>query len=437
MKSAKFTARSVRVLLAGVAAALVLSVAPSTAQAGYEGVNNCIDSYGSMTEYNARMNVLDNCAPATSGLFPIFNINFVMPILNMMNGYFGGLNVGGPVAAYREGGLRQSSTPSSALEQLARAVNQGDGIGMPTGYTQGDGIGLPAGYTPTETTGAWISRHLQPLRDHNVNTWFNTSWSNPRDRHNPTSYGSDIWTITLGADMPILNDDLLFGMFGSFTNSDVDTNFNNGGVDSKIGTVGPYFAYTLNEYLAFDVTVAGVFGQHDNKVGASGTGTSPTARGDQEFDGFFYSMNANANYWIGNWGVQGRFGFLHSDMETDSYALRSGGMAVRIPGTNNEITQFSLASQVNYFYDKGLPFCEELMAMPFFRVTFNYDIDHDNIQLPLGTSQHPNDDDEIVVGWGVSLFGDGPISGSVEAGRTLGRSEFKSWTVSSTVNYAF
>jgi hypothetical protein len=178
--------------------------------------------------------------------------------------------------------------------------------------------------------------------------------------------------------------------------------------------------------------VAGVFGEHDNKVGGGAS-----ARGDQETDGFFISMNANANYWVGNFGVQGRLGFLHSDMETDSYNLSSGGAIARIPGTNNELTQISLATQFNYFYDKGLPYFEEIMAMPFFRITWNYDLDHDNIQLPFGVSQHPNDDDEVIVAWGVSLFGNGPFSGSIDTGYTAGRSEFKSWTVSGTVNYAF
>jgi hypothetical protein len=427
MKSANSYARSVRILVAGVAAAAVLALAPSQATASsFSDVNPCVDSYwGPMTEIEAEKGRLGECTPATSGLFPIWNENLVDPILNLLNSYFGRNAVGGPVQAYRE---RVMGEPAQA-EQFARAVRRLNGDGM------------AAGYTPTETTGEWIQRHLQPLRDHRINGWFNTTWSSPRDTHRPTRYDSDIWTFTVGADVPLMDDALLAGFFGSYTNSDVDTTFNTGGVNSKIGTFGPYFAYTLNEFVSFDTTVGVVVGEHENTVGTvsgpTGEGSSPKARGDQEVDGFFIAMNANGNYWVGNWGVQGRLGFLHSDMETDSYNLSSGGVSIRIPGMNNEITQISLATQANYFYDKGLPYFENVMMMPFFRITWNYDLDHDNIQLPFGVPQHPNDDDEVVLGWGATFFGNGPFSGSVEAGRTLARSRFESWTVSGNLNYAF
>ena len=302
---------------------------------------------------------------------------------------------------------------------------------------------LAAGYTPTETTGEFIQRWLQPLRDHNVSTWFNTSWTSPRDTHRPTRYDSDVWTLTWGADMPILNDDLLVGVFGSYTNSDVDTTFNNGDVESKLGTVGPYFVYTLNDYIGFDTTVAGIFGQQENVVGSPVPGFRDS-RGEQDVDGFFVAINANASYWMGNWGINGRVGFLHSDVETESYDLgpQLGGGAtpsttVRVPGTNSELTQIAVATQFNYFMDQGIPFCEEVKAMPFVRVTWNYDLDHENIQLPRGVSQHPNDDDEVVVNWGMSLFGNGPFSGSFEAGRTFARSRFEAWSVTGTLSYAF
>jgi len=433
MKSAAFGSRPVGVLLFLTMAALVLSVVPSSAQASTVSmdINPCLGgSYYMMMMLGPSNDEddkkLDECEPATNGLFPMFNINLVRPIMDMLNSYFGNHNVGGPPAAYR-----RADNNEAKRAELARWIDRQSGTGM------------PAGVTPRETTGEAIQRWIQPLRDSQVNGWFNTTWSSPRDDHRPTRYDSDIWTLTMGADMPMLVDGLLVGIFGSFTNSDVDSTFNNGGVESKLGTIGPYFSYTLNEFLAFDVTVAGVFGQHENTVGAPpattplGMGSSPKARGEQDVDGFFISMNANGNYWIGNWGVQGRLGFLHSDMETDSFALASGGASVRIPSRNNEITQISLATQINYFMAQGLPYCEAVKALPFFRITWNYDLDHDNIQLPFGVPQHPNDDDEVVLGWGVSLFGNGPFSGSLEAGRTVARKEFESWMVSGTVSYAF
>ena len=149
------------------------------------------------------------------------------------------------------------------------------------------------------------------------------------------------------------------------------------------------------------------------------------------------SMNVNGNYWIGNYGVQGRLGFMHSYMSTDRYALRSGGAAVGIAGTDNDLSQIQMAAQFNYFYDKGLPFCEKVMAMPFVRITANFDVQYDRIMVAPGFNNHPNDREEAVIGWGVSLFGDGPFSGSVETGYTAGRSEFESWNVSGTLNYAF
>lgn len=425
MRSATYRARLGRIVLAVVMAfstMAVLTAAPEPARATVSGsTNNCTGQ----VEALLVAAVLSECVAATSGLFPVWNRDLVFPILAMYYQYMYRLFAGGPYAAFQ----RQA--------ELERS--QGDAQHLARTWMDPElGRGLAAGAAPTRTFGEAIDGWFQPLRDHNVNAWFNTSWSSPRDEFRLTRYDSDIWTLTVGADMPIINENLIFGVFGSYTNSDVDTSFNNGDVESKLGTIGPYFAYTLNQYLGFDMTVAGVFGEHDNVIGSTVPGAL-NLRGDQETDGFFVSMNANANYWVGNWGVQGRLGFLHSDMETDSYNLGgagAGGVPIRVPGSNNELTQIQTALQLNYFYDKGLPKLEGVMAMPFFRVTFNYDIDHENIQLPVGP-QAENDDDEVVLNWGVTLFGNGPVSGSVEAGYTAGRADFESWQMSGTVSYAF
>jgi outer membrane autotransporter protein len=411
-------------LVAALAVSAALLGAPDTAQGSGYSINPCLDSW---SPYYDSDNPPDGkrvgrCSTATGhgGIGELINRNWTRQVIDQLNGVFANRNPGGPVNAF----MRRMSNDDQSASQLARYLDSRNGID------------LAAGYTPTETTGEFIQRWLQPLRDHHVNAWFNTAWSSPRDTHRPTRYDSDIWTLTLGMDMPIVNDNLIFGVFGSYTHSDVDTTFNKGDVESKLGTIGPYFVYTLNDYVSFDTTVAGIFGQHENVIG-SAVPMTLDARGEQDAAGFFVSMNANANYWMGNWGVQGRLGFLHSDMETDSYDLSSGGASVRVSGTNNELTQISLATQFNYFYDKGLPKCEQVKAMPFFRITWNYDLDHDNIQLPLGVSQHPNDDDEVVLNWGVTLFGDGPFSGSVEAGRTFARSRYEAWSVAGTLSYAF
>lgn len=429
MKSAKFGALCVGVLVAGAGSVLGLLLAPTAAQASYSEINPCIMYNWEEVEFNADRDQISPCSPGTAGLFPIMNMNIVVPMLNQLNSHFGTYNVGGPVSAYRN--ERMGGGAAGAAE-FARAVN-----GDPQSAVFG-GPGMAAGYTPTETTGQWIDRHLQPLRDHHVNSWFNTTWSNPDDDHQITRYDSDIWTVTLGADLPMFSDDILVGAFTSYTHSEVNTTFNNADTHSQLGTFGPYFVYTMNDNVAFDFTVAGVFGEHENRVGVpGGPGGSPKARGNQDTRGYFVSMNVNGNYWIGNYGVQGRLGFMHSYMSTDRYALRSGGAAVGIAGTDNDLSQIQMAAQFNYFYDKGLPFCEKVMAMPFVRITANFDVQYDRIMVAPGFNNHPNDREEAVIGWGVSLFGDGPFSGSVETGYTAGRSEFESWNVSGTLNYAF
>ena len=425
MKSATLRSRLGRFGVLVVGAAAVIVMGAPTAQATMTPV--ACDS--GIEESELQGSRVGSCSPATGdgGLGELTNRNPVRQNVDQLNTYFGSRNPGGPVQAFQ----RQTKQDRKA-----------DGTALAMFLDRNNGADMIAGYTPRETTGQFIQRWLQPLRDHNVNAWSNISWSSPRDTHRPTRYDSDIWTLTVGADMPIMNENLIFGVFGSYTHSDVDTSFNRGDVESKLGTVGPYFVYSIGDYLSFDTTVAGIFGQNENIIGSRTPGVRD-ARGEQDVDGFFVSMNANANYWVGNWGVQGRLGFLHSDTETESYDLgpQFGGpgtsTTVRVPGTNNELTQLSVAAQINHFYDKGLPFCEDTKAMPFFRITFNYDLDHDNIPLPFGVYHPPNDDDEVVLNWGVTLFGNGPFSGSVEAGRTFARSRFESWAVSGTLAYAF
>jgi len=425
MKSAKLATRGNRILWAGALAVslLVLTPAKAGASAPMSSSNGCVFKGGWNTGEDAAADFLSECTPTTSGLFPVFNRNLVRPLVDALNKRFRRNSVGGPLGAYRRNVMLNGDPTAS--QNLARVLESSQGPGM------------AAGYTPHETTGQWIDRHLQPARDYHVNAWFNTSWSNPDDHFPLTEYNSDIVTATFGADMPIVNDDLIFGVFGSYTHSDVDSPFNNGGVDSDLGTLGPYVAYTVNQFLALDLTLAGVFGEHHNRVGPTGGGGILTARGDQDTAGFFLSANANTNYWVGNWGVQGRFGILRSHMDTDGYRLKAGGASVLIPGSDNGLTQLSLETQFNYFYDQGLPYLDEVMAMPFFRVTANFDVDRERIKLPPAAPDHPNDDEEVVLGFGVNLFGSGPLSGSLEASNTVARENFDSWMVSGTVNYAF
>lgn len=427
MKSAKFATRCTRILWAGALAVSLVATTPGTAGASapiYKAPSNpCLTfSWALETEGLAAADLPSECTPFTSAQLGAFHSLVVQPLVYQLNRRFRGLNVGGPVNAYRENNMINGS-PGDA-KNLARVLDSGEGPGM------------AAGYTPHETTGEWIQRHLQPARDYHVNAWFDTSWSNPGDHFLLTEYNSDVVTATFGADMPILNDDLIFGVFGSYTHSDVDSPFNNGGVDSDLGTLGPYVAYTVNQFLALDLTLAGIFGENHNRVGPP-AGAVLTARGDQDTQGFFLSANANTNYWVGNWGFQGRFGILRSHIDTDGYRLRAGGASVLIPGSDNGLTQLSVEAQFNYFYDRGLPFFSEVMAMPFFRVTGNFDVDRERIKLAAVLPDHPNDAEEVALGWGVNLFGNGPISGSIEAERTLAREDFKSWMVSGTVNYAF
>jgi outer membrane autotransporter protein len=423
MNSATFRARTGRILLAtAIAVPMIGTVSVPRDAAASSPPSNYACFVNDVDRALVIGKVLSACA-AAYGVFTIHNWDRVAATLFVLNQYLSRLAAGGPYAAYeRQGELRNSRDRAA---HLAR-----------TWIDPETGRGLPAG-APTRTVGEAIDGWLDPLREYDVNTWFNTSWSSPRDEFRLTRYDSDIWNLTFGADMPLLDGALLFGVFGSYTHSDVDTTFNNGDVESKLGTIGPYFAYTLNEHISFDTTVAGVFGEHDNVIGGPTPGLL-NIRGDQETEGFFVSMNANANYWVGNWGVQGRVGFLHSDMENDSYNIgpNIGAGPIRVPGNNNELTQVQTAAQINYFYDRGLPRLEGVKAMPFFRTTFNYDLDHENIQLPFGP-QAENDDDEVVLSWGVTLFGNGPISGSFEAARTFGRADYESWQVSGTVAYAF
>jgi autotransporter-like protein len=252
-----------------------------------------------------------------------------------------------------------------------------------------------------------------------LSVWASANYSEAESDFAPTAYKSETTGGSVGLDYAV-SDYVTIGAFLSYNDTDTTTAFNGGGSDTKAITFGPYASFVVDDIFNIDASLGYTSSDIDNRrtVGAV------VATGNQDGDTKFFSIGLNAMKWYDNIGVSGRVGWSYSDTDNDAYTDSLGTAFV---ATNSQLGQLSLGGKVSYY---GGSF------MPYIGATYKYDAISDNVTTVAPPSP-ANDKDEVSLEAGVSLFGDGPLSGGISGNYSVLREDYEGWGLGANIAYRF
>lgn len=255
-----------------------------------------------------------------------------------------------------------------------------------------------------------------------INIWASGAYSDYEDDLSSTDMDGETWNATAGIDYLFL-DWLIAGVSLGYEDSDSDTNYNQGHVDTDGITVSPYVLFLLNRYVSVD----GAFGYSDLDIDQDRTlpGTATIVTGSLDAERFFGSAGVNVSFWRGNWNFSGRLGYFYTAQENDAFVESDGTVN---PEFDTQLGQAQVNGRVAYYAG---------IAMPYVSVDFNYDTTHDISAVGAGQAAPSGDRSEFVIGGGVDFFITDMISAGVRADTVQGRANFDSVSASGNVSFRF
>lgn len=245
-----------------------------------------------------------------------------------------------------------------------------------------------------------------------ISGWASFTSGNIKDDTAGLDYDSDTRSYSVGFDSQV-NKNVLAGLSLSYSNTTVDSAFNNGESDGDTYTLAPYIAYKIDDTFTID----GSFGYSWAKTDLERNNGAVT--GTQDGNSYFFTMNAKASHWYDNLNVSGRVGYLglHSDQdgftESDSTVVAS---------SNNDLGQLQLNATVAYYTEN---------VMPYFSVTYENDLISTEV---VGAT---NDEDGLVYNIGASFYNSGAISGGISYSLVNGRDNIENDSISANIAMQF
>ncbi len=254
----------------------------------------------------------------------------------------------------------------------------------------------------------------------NLSLWASVNYSESESDFAPTAYKSETVGGTVGLDYTV-SDYVTVGAFISYNDTDTTSAFNGGSADTQAITIGPYASFVVDEIFNVDASIAYTTNDIDNTrtVGAA------VATGNQDGDSLYVSVGLNAMKWYdNNIGLSGRLGWAYSDTDNDSY---TDSLGTTFGATDSQLGQISLGGKVNYYGGS---------YMPYIGATYKYDAISDNVNTVTPPSP-ANDKDEVLLEAGVSLFGDGNLSGGISGNYSVLREDYDGWGIGGNISYRF
>ncbi|MCE7998224.1 MAG: autotransporter outer membrane beta-barrel domain-containing protein [Rhodobiaceae bacterium] len=267
-------------------------------------------------------------------------------------------------------------------------------------------------------TGIAAGEQSSALTD-KLSIWASANYSEAESDFAPTAYKSETVGGSVGVDY-ILSDYVTLGAFLSYNDTDTNSSFNGGSADTQAITFGPYASFVVDDMFSIDASIAYTTSDIDN----SRTVGAVVATGNQDGDSTYISVGLNAMKWYDNIGVSGRLGWGYSDTDNDAY---TDSLGTAFAATDSQLGQISLGGKVSYYGGS---------YMPYIGATYKYDAVSDNVTTVTPPSP-ANDKDEVQLEAGISLFGDGPLSGGISGSYTVLREEFDGWGVGGNISYRF
>jgi hypothetical protein len=276
----------------------------------------------------------------------------------------------------------------------------------------------PAGYAGGFETGIAAGEQAAVLDD-NVSVWSSINYSEAESDFTATAFDSETVSGSVGMDY-VLSKFVTLGAYVSYSDTETNSAFNGGSSDTQTFSIGPYATFVVDDMFSIDASV----GYSTSDIDNTRTVGAVVATGSQNGDTVFMSIGLNGMKWYDNIGVSGRVGWSYSDTDNDAY---TDSLATTFAATDSQLGQIQVGGQVSYYTEN---------FMPYIGATYVYDAISDDVTT-VTPPQPENDDDEIRLEGGLSIFGSGAFSGGLSANYTVLREDYEAWGVGGNVALRF
>jgi hypothetical protein len=238
--------------------------------------------------------------------------------------------------------------------------------------------------------------------------WVSYSYSDFDNDLSSTAFDGDRHSVLGGFDFAPWQS-MVIGIAVGYEDSDIDTTFNLGELETDGYTIAPYFGYLFTDTWSVNFSFGYSNVDYDQFRTAPGTTTRITSSTDA--DRWFGMFNLNGVTTYGNWILGGRVGTLWARNEVDAF-VESDGTAVA--EVRSKLGTWSIGGDAAYSFGAFEPF-----------VSATYEHDYSLTEIAVTTGPQPdNDRDDVLFGAGVRYFGGKGISGNLDWTRRLGRSDY-------------
>ena len=252
--------------------------------------------------------------------------------------------------------------------------------------------------------------------------WASYQRSDFEDDFAARAFDGDRDLVMFGADVSPWENSV-FGVALGYENNEIDTTFNAGSVDIDGITVAPYMGFLLNDPLGterYDVVVDFTIGYSDLDIDQVRTAGGARITASTESDRVFFASNVSVSRRFNDLYLTGLAGLLVARDEVDGYTESDG----TVVGENEvDLGQLRIGADAAYSWGSFEPFASAIFS-------------HDYERQKIGGG-HPNDSNEVQLGFGLRYFSEHGFTGSVEYRTSLAREDYDEDSLTFTVRGEF
>lgn len=302
---------------------------------------------------------------------------------------------------------------ATVVAQFANAAAGAVGYAVSALFTEGPKTGV----SPLAGGMNFQSRGAGDGIDYPYGVWGAYQHTDFEDNFAATAYDADTDVVIMGADFSPF-DNMVFGAALGYENTDADTTFNGGNIETDGITIMPYMGVFLSDSVGvdFDLSADMAIGLsfldiEQFRTNAAGARVTSSTNSDRAF----ISGNVSAAQSFGNWYVGGRVGLLYAKDDIDGFTESD---TTAVAAREVELGRLSLGGNIAYTWDSFEPFAS---------ATYQHDFSFENIRVA-GATQPENDVNDILLGFGVRWYGESGVTASLEYNTVVGRDDFDSDT---------
>lgn len=251
-----------------------------------------------------------------------------------------------------------------------------------------------------------------------IGVWGSYTRSDFSDAFTATAFDGDRNLAMAGLDISPL-EDMVLGLSLGYEDTNLETRFNSGEVESDGVIISPYAAYRWAENYQIDA----IFGYTSIDTDQVRNLTATPITSDTASDRFFWAGNFTVSQPWQNWLFAGRFGMLWVREFIDGFQESNGAT---VADKVVELSQWRFGGDAAYSWGDFEPFA-----------SVTYERDFSRAPLVPGSTVPGDDRDGVVIGAGVRYFNASGLTGTFEWNTIEGRDSYSEDSYTFLLRYQF